>query len=56
MLQLHQGAGATERRDAVRLRHQRLQPHLPQLQGETQVKGSEVVSRADASRRLQAER
>lgn len=35
MLQLHQSAGAAQRRDAVRLRHQRLQPHLPQLQGET---------------------
>jgi len=34
MLQLHQSAGAAQRRDALRLWHQRLQPHLPQLQGE----------------------
>lgn len=33
MLQLRESAGAQKRRDAVRLRNQRFQPHLPKLQG-----------------------
>lgn len=35
VLQLRQSVGASKRRDAVRLRDQRLQPHLQELQGTT---------------------
>lgn len=44
VLQLHQSAGAAQRRDALRLRHQRLQPHLPQLQGERAAAGHSGAS------------
>lgn len=33
MLQLYQSSGSPERRDALRLWYQRLQPHLQELQG-----------------------